>query len=571
MGVSNKDGYVDNYFTWPGFTAVNQLQHYPLDSDFKWNPPAAYVGRSTFQTGIWSKLRVNPTPNSGNGVLAVAKCKQVNGLRDCPIFITYGLGVQNATTKSINYVASIAFIASALSDDLQEFVTSLPNSAMMIIEKNTGNILGSSDPNHIITANNGSELVPAQNYNNSMLASAAAYLRSNYGNDYAGITQDGVNQQQFRFYDAKSNKYVFGTFKLVFDPSGIQWINVVVVPEVSLIGDYLVTLIVVVVVLVVVLIMFLVLGGFFAAWITRPLTSLAREMKLVQNMNLDRIKPQQSHFGELITIQSAFMSMVDRLKSYKAFLPGHILQRDYGYDETELDQTPEPSKQQVEVIDSDPKMFDLGVNKKNITMMVITITNSESTIEQHGEDLSDYQAYHGALLTMVSEAVNKNKGHIDSFDQSHFVACWGTGAAARNGSEQDAVNALTACETILNRIKMFKDDSTVSAVTNPIRISVCSGVAFVGNMGNYNKRLLCLFGPVCVVSDAVCDASEKLGLSVVVDDATCNLVGNQFSTHQVGTVVIDQRVVVIRQLVLGEKSNVYNDFVYQRSKLIKSE
>jgi hypothetical protein len=136
----------------------------------------------------------------------------------------------------------------------------------------------------------------------------------------------GNNTKQFGFeytISGHSNYVQVAAFKLLSD---ISWVISVVVPRDDLLGAVLYANFIIYATIPVGAVLSVIAAIAMSICITRPLSSLRKEMLQVSKMELDAHKEKSTYLSEIHFIESSFYAMLYSLRSFKKYVPQTILE-----------------------------------------------------------------------------------------------------------------------------------------------------------------------------------------------------------------------------------------------------
>ncbi|KAL0478242.1 hypothetical protein AKO1_008491 [Acrasis kona] len=186
-------------------------------------------------------------------------------------------------------------------------------------------------------------------------------------------------------------------------------------------------------------------------------------------------------------------------------------------------------------------MFAIGIEQRCSVLMVVSMVGETLTTEHIDSDISSYVSYHGRVLTALMRAINKYKGQIDTFSSNQFVVSFQVG---RNSNARAINNACLAAVYLHNSVKEFSEDPNrllYEANKPDILITIASGIVLSGNMGNKNKRLMCSFGPLHTLSEAMNAVNnQSLFVKIMVNDEIFQLVQHKQPCRPIASICIEE-------------------------------
>lgn len=105
----------------------------------------------------------------------------------------------------------------------------------------------------------------------------------------------------------------------------IDWVVVLAMPQWNYVGSTMIAIISSIFGSILIVMFGIVLGVFVSLKIVKPFYHLIQLFENVAQMDLDKIQLKESAFSEVKQLQKHFMSMVQRMKLYRSFIPAHLL------------------------------------------------------------------------------------------------------------------------------------------------------------------------------------------------------------------------------------------------------
>jgi hypothetical protein len=545
VGYSKTNAFPENVAYWPGVSPPNVMQRTPVDPNSGTPSGAPVFVSPASSIAVFSGIvKARGAYTHPPRTLTTACNTDVRGT-DCPIITSIG-NVELDTLGNPYFAYYVNIQTSVLSGDLNSFAAAMPGCVIILIEKKTGKLLAGSDPQYLLTTNNGTTLIDATAYGHPLASQAASVLKRTFQADYSGIG-DGPNQTQhydFKFLDTTTNLgSVLANINYITDGTGLEWMIVLAVAETSFIGNYLSAVISVSIIGGAIAVVCLIICIITNIVTVRPLVKLMRQMLMVQDMQLEDVDTcSRSVLGEIRAMQTSFDVMVSKLKEYKAFLPSYILNRDFG--EMEEDEETEkvqetssnvkgnlqsiPSRRSCNTsLDSSGKSrsvqkFMLGIEMREISVVHVTIANMEQLLVAFSP--KELVLWHGRLLAEIQRISHKMRADLTYFDQNEFVLTWNTVTHLRR-------HAWEACSAAL-MIKRFSEQ-IYDDVGFVIRIGAAIGDARCGTMGTETKRQFCVFGRVRQHAESLCKLNAEWNSTILVTEAMYNAAAKDFEARPI--------------------------------------
>jgi class 3 adenylate cyclase len=313
--------------------------------------------------------------------------------------------------------------------------------------------------------------------------------------------------------------------------------------------------------------------------IMRPLYKLLVRMELVKSMRLEEILAKgnrKSFVSEVRDLESVFYDLVVKLDEYKAFLPSHILSRDFGGEEEEdIEETKEDQallkKHDTQQIAENPvlqnivnqtrsivddmssrtgtesvsrgvgrgkNMFALGLSGRQISVLVVRIANQPDLMNRYS--LSDIVTQHGKLTEKILVQACKGRfgGELVKLSHDSFIIAWNVVNTVPRHSNCACKAALDIKEVAE---KLVKEMSANQRFDYPMRITmgIATGDSFSGNMGTNSKRQLCTFGDAVFKADVLSKMNTKFGTTILINEAANSKITNNMTTRPAFHLVYD--------------------------------
>eukprot|EP01065_Artemidia_motanka_P045015 TRINITY_DN6513_c0_g1_i3.p1 TRINITY_DN6513_c0_g1~~TRINITY_DN6513_c0_g1_i3.p1 ORF type:complete len:968 (+),score=279.34 TRINITY_DN6513_c0_g1_i3:80-2983(+) len=336
----------------------------------------------------------------------------------------------------------------------------------------------------------------------------------------------------------------------------------------------------------------IVISVVFVIAITTPLRLLGEEMEEVARMKLDGVTERLSVLSEVAKCQSAFLAMIAALKKYRDYMPLSVLQDDEDDEEAEdaashqgscktgsdergkgsrvsgstLQAGTEKSSQRSMSVartkQAQSKMAK-GIQKKNITLMVIGVRGFHSLLDK---DNDGTVAAHAQLVgTLVAEST-KMKGVADPFCGDRMLISFNA-VKPTSGHRQVGVRFGMSC-------KQQCSPSAWAASFDVSRLAVCMSVASgevrSGNMGCPGMMKYSYLGKPVPWAFALQRFGQSVplfggGAAVYIDQWLAEEIGGSFILRSVDQVVFEKRAAnpIVVSCVHSEKAVSEDEWMYQ--------
>jgi adenylate cyclase len=199
----------------------------------------------------------------------------------------------------------------------------------------------------------------------------------------------------------------------------------------------------------------IVIAGLLSAWLARriiaqPLTTIAGELKHVEQFELDRVKRHPSHLLEIENLSRNITDMARGLAAFRKYIPADLVKMLVG-----------------QVIHPHP-----GGAVRPMTVLFTDIAGFTGLSERLGDGIIPILS---SYLDTMSREVNAHRGTIDKFIGDAVMAFWGA-PASNPAHAVDACRAALACQRAIRMLELRDDRGRPLK----IRIGINSGRCWSG-------------------------------------------------------------------------------------------
>eukprot|EP01012_Entosiphon_sulcatum_P022150 TRINITY_DN2705_c0_g1_i4.p1 TRINITY_DN2705_c0_g1~~TRINITY_DN2705_c0_g1_i4.p1 ORF type:complete len:882 (+),score=124.11 TRINITY_DN2705_c0_g1_i4:22-2646(+) len=326
----------------------------------------------------------------------------------------------------------------------------------------------------------------------------------------------------------------------------------------------------------VVLVVVLILMAVLAFLVTRPLGVLAGQMQRVAELNLDDESSgtvTQSRFVEVREIQVQFVTMTQRLKEYKAFMPAVVFANSGPSNNSNSDSDAAAAADAnlaEEVVSNDPtlnsgtepsvrvrqrrrstsssatrsptgassaavgagRILGLGLSHRSGTVMICDTDGLNERLQEMA--LRDVVTLHGMYVQAVSSAVARTGGALDGFQGDRLFASWGAFSRVAQHSAAASKAALEIQSTIGKvppaeaRTQLEPAPATPSTANSSaaiasgarplcVRIGLSAGGFAAGRMGCDTVRSFAVVGQVVTRCHLLARHAKTCKVATLVD------------------------------------------------------
>jgi class 3 adenylate cyclase len=531
IGISGTKNmrYMQVYYMWEGITPPNTVElFFGMDNIANVNYSAPLI------------LPTAPMPSMHDYALTLRNTSYwkppygfqcvvyQDGKEVCQILLEYiapkldGHGVVEA-------YSTYTLTAVTLSYQLKSYANNIDGADAFIIDISTGNIVGCSDMDTPIIVKSTLAMIQAKDFGNPLISRTAIALAEEYGDKYSSLHGRG----RFKYYHKELSALVDVTVSKYNGGSGLDWVLVLCVKEMELVGESIGGISGAIVGSVIIIAVALVIGLLYTILIVQPLKSFVVQLEYLETMQLDLVTDYPlSKFSEIAKMQGTFYHVVSRLREYKSFLPSHLLARDFGEEDdnhnddkslgiansgkssfslskaSDSETGSKMSGSSRRSSDKKRQMLALGLQFSKGCVATIRITNMKELFTQFTP--MEIVVQHGALLAEVERAVKRTRGINASFNDHKFTIVW------LDSSSNYVQLACHCCLMIQEGLKNMNHSGKENMLN--VEIAIASGELVFGNMGTKHKRQFTIFGPVDTLSKTMVSINREWEVSTLVNE-----------------------------------------------------
>ena len=279
--------------------------------------------------------------------------------------------------------------------------------------------------------------------------------------------------------------------------------------------------------------------GIVIGWvITNPFFTLQQDLKMIEVLDFENIRPRKSIFSESRTIYTSLTETVRWLNEIKSFIPDSVLlqlensnlrdskrarRRSVKYSEQPVDSsiskgTYSESIHTGSLTSKDSFMneggknsiFKVGLSRSECAVIYLTLSNL--TEETFDYDPGFMATIISKALTSISNICRTCRGDLQIKSHNEFVIFFS------NSEKNPAHTALETCLKIRSMFVPFNDHLTKEG--RPV-LDICMGVAsgkmVNGNVGSKQTRYFALIGSVLERAKTLNEFSTFMNIPIVAD------------------------------------------------------
>jgi class 3 adenylate cyclase/ABC-type nitrate/sulfonate/bicarbonate transport system substrate-binding protein len=231
---------------------------------------------------------------------------------------------------------------------------------------------------------------------------------------------------------------------------------------------------------------------FFSKRLARPIETISKELRSVEDLSFRRAAPATSRIREIRTLQAAVALLSTSLRSFSSFVPLDVVRK--------LIKTGTP--------------LTLGVEQRFMTVLFTDLQDFSSLAEQMAPNdlLNQLSVYFEA----VSQAIAEEHGTVDKFIGDGIMAFWGAPAHRSD-------HALRGCRGALRAARRMQHlNGEWSAAGRPrlqLRIGLHCADVLVGNVGSSERLSYTVMGDGVNVAARLEGINKTFGTTICISDS----------------------------------------------------
>jgi len=281
-----------------------------------------------------------------------------------------------------------------------------------------------------------------------------------------------------------------------------------------------------------------ILGG---VWISNrifePLTDLLEIIKSASSLQVEFPKNfETSYFTEMSEIQTAFVNIVKKIKSYRAFIPAHLLQElePMGENSTptkflKAEKRPSFARRLSSRVTTAlgkrfhaKDRFAIGLEDRKVTQMCLYIQGFKSLLEE--AEYSDIVSLLGEVYETLLKTSKVSNGQLGQFENNLLTMSWNT----TKDQPDHETKGVSTCVSFLQKMNSIKDTRWKSYEVFRhsqklyegihFRIGITSQHCKCGNVGTEDFKSYTIMGSIQQNNIALIDIAKRLNIGLVTTE-----------------------------------------------------
>ncbi len=323
-----------------------------------------------------------------------------------------------------------------------------------------------------------------------------------------------TNQSDFLFRSPTSGAELSASFTRIPGSFGQPWEVVNLTPTSDYVGALEATNRKMVVIIVVLCAIELLLMYFVSARLARPIETVSRDLKSVENLSFASRPMRKSSIGEIAQLQSAAELLRNSLQSFSSFVPLDVVRQ--------LIQSGIP--------------LALGVEQRFLTVFFSDLENFSTYAEQLAPNaLLDQMSVY---FEQVSKAISEEHGTVDKFIGDGIMAFWGAPVALDDHVLRACAGALRAARRMEKVNEAWRAEGRTSIRT---RIGLHCANVLVGNVGSSERLSYTVMGDGVNVASRLEGMNKIFGTTICISDSVFEAVGSEIVVRPLRRVQVKGR------------------------------
>jgi ankyrin repeat protein/class 3 adenylate cyclase len=428
----------------------------------------------------------------------------------------------------------------------------IKDSAAIIIERQTGYLIGSTDPSIPLYAHvNGTGIrydgVTANE--NNQVVQAVLHARHELGGRNFPLLQNTTRLLTKKYF--KGSMYAINVGRISND-RGLDWVMIESIPMTVFYGSFVKSIIIMCCVGVALIIFTIAVSIMLAMGFMKPIYSLIKQSESIKLLQLEKVEEDLKHlsyFTEIKSLQQAFQSMTSRLKQFRNFIPDHILsviEVEVGAKkthETLADQkTSDHSTESDSHVGTGLNNGDVLNKTLNSSLMstfatVMTIKLPDYTTYLDTFEACDIDETNKEMLSQFMDIIRISKGQFVTINASAAVVVWNT--IIRQSDHK--VRACRAARNLVSALKKLHNEWKFKSLPLlDVSIGIASSNIYHGNLGTDRMKFYSVIGLAAQRSNDICQGSTTWDVQVFCDCTVRDSAKEEFYNRPLHTIVDPQ-------------------------------
>lgn len=350
----------------------------------------------------------------------------------------------------------------------------------------------------------------------------------------SSISEEVIAKAFNLFSKEQKNSFIFKNkgieYLTYMTPSPIHlgkgWLITIIVPLDDFFADLIHTQTQVTLISLLILIIATFIVFYFSRKVATPIVTLAKEIDKIRQLDLESKLRVKSNIKEIKIMDTSIAAMRNALVSFGRYVPKDIVKQLLAKEE--------------EII--------LGGEKKEITVLFSDITGFTKIAETVSTDLlvSLLTDYFGDLSKIILE----HRGTIDKYIGDSIMAFWNAPQDMANHVEK-ACEAALYCQTRLHSLNQkLKGQNRPTLST---RIGINTGIAFIGNIGTFERMNYTAIGDVVNTAQRLEQMNKDYHSAILISEEVYQKIKDKFLVRPLDVLMGQDTIYELMAKKEGEK------------------
>ena len=242
---------------------------------------------------------------------------------------------------------------------------------------------------------------------------------------------------------------------------------------------------------------------------SEPIIKLAENTVHMKQLRLDEVKPVESGFPEIQTMDASIRDMKQGLEALQKYVPSDL----------------------VSSVITSGKEIRLGCQLADLTLFISKMSGfSKLCCQLPVAEITEIMTRY---LDEFSTIIKREKGTIDKYMGDRIMAFWGAPLALKDGPDR-ACRAALLC--VRSDREIDRELAAANQATADSVFGIHSGEAIVGNLGSSDRMSYTAMGVNVEIAWMLRNLNYNYGTSILISDATYKQVEGLFICRRVDMV-----------------------------------
>ena len=274
------------------------------------------------------------------------------------------------------------------------------------------------------------------------------------------------------------------------------------------------------------LILAIIISIFLSKSYTKPIIQLTKDIKELENLNLDININHNASSKEIKIAQDSLQSLKCGLDYFSKYMPLDL----------------------VKFLIRNNEQAKIGGTQKKLSIMFTDIENFTTISESTEPTLVTTQL--STYFELLTKIINKNEGTIDKFIGDSVMAFWGAPNEVENKIEKSIKTAIQIQQELNILNKKWESEGKIAFKT---RIGIHFGKVIVGNIGSMDRMNYTIIGDNVNIASRLESINKTYNTNIMISEDVNNYIKDKFNTK------------FIDSIKLKGKNNITNIFTVEHT------